>query len=950
MRLPQYAIAITAVIVNHLGFAASSPQLDFPVNSQVPPVAYTDQPYSFSFSPSTFHSQGSSLSYSISNGPAWLSLDSVTRTIQGTPTAADSGAPQFQLTATDDDGSTSSSVTLVVLQNAAITPGQPILQYLEAAGQLSAPDTLVLKPLVAFEIAFPPAIFSGLSPSTAYYATSSNSSPLPPWIQFESQDLTFSGTTPPLVSPRASQQTYGIRLSASNAIGFSEAEVSFQIAISYHTFAFASAQQDVNLTTGQLLNIPPILTDLQLDGAQILSTQLASVDSNAPSWLVLDAADISFRGTPPSDFKDANVSIRATDTFGDVANMTLILQSQTTDATSSQSQTLKATAIAGQQFSYKLNESIFDGSKHISVDFGNTSEWLSFSSENLTFHGTVPKSLLTQTTTLSLVAASGNIDERTSVVLRIEHLASAPSSTSSLAQSPTQTTTSQPSQTSNEIPPLPTGTHTNTKHLIIIILGTVVPLLVVCILIGICLWCLRRRSRRQEKGKATEESGDELHDVNVAVAMDVPPVPDTSDLPAVAESSRQASSRQMTPTQPPKIELPWAPDSLPKAKDRLSKNMKTKRGVSEASSWGGLVLPPSRGNTSEALPLVAGATGSEQVLRPASPPPPIPSYSARRQVSQRQPPAKRASSRTQRASKTLSVVVEPNTGLPNRLSGAGHGSGALIPNASVQRSSWQTTLGSIPLVEQEPSMEAFPPLPSDEKENLPPRTPRGRSTMKSSLRLVEPDSEPSASFELQRQRWHTERARDRLEGHSRFSNAGSSRTPSQSRIANQAQSPSRTISSAIPEHDTVGSRLSRPSWSKWSGVGPAARAESGFSAKTPAPLFSQAPSRLMRHVSMASSGQFDSALSSDSQWEDDNLVAELNEAGERQWHTDTESAAASPRLPFDTFSSSQEEVGRAKQVGVSRGAKLIDKRRHVSLEDAELKRSEKSQKGSFAFI
>ena len=950
MRLPLYAIATTAVFVGHLRYAASSPQLAFPINSQVPPVAYTDQPYSFSFSPSTFQSPDSSLSYSINNGPAWLSLDSDTRTLQGTPTAADVGAPQFQLTATDDDGSASSSVTLVVLQNADITPGQPILQYLEAAGVISAPDTLVLKSLVAFEIAFSPAVFSGLSPNTAYYATSSNSSPLPPWIQFESQDLTFSGTTPPLVSPRASQQTYGIRLSASNAIGFSEAAISFQIAISYHTFAFASVEQDVNLTAGQDLSIPSILTDLQLDGAQISSTQLASVNSNAPAWLVLNATDISFSGTPPSDFRAVNVSVRAIDTFGDVANMTLVLQSQTTDATSSRLQTLKATAIAGQQFSYELNASVFGGSKHISVDFGNTSEWLSFSSENLTFYGTVPKSLSTQTTTLSLVAASGNIDERTSILLRIEHQASATSSTISLPQSQTHTDTSQPSQTSDEIPPLPTGTHTSTKHLIVIILGTVIPLLVVCILIGVFLWYLRKQSGQKEKENATEEFGDEMNDGDVAVAMNVPPVPDTSDLPSIAESSRQTSSRQMTPTQAPKIELPWAPDSLPKAKDRLSKNVKTRRGVSEASSWGGLVPPPSRGTTSEALPLVTGATVSGQVLEATRPPPPIPNYSARRQLSQRQTAAKRASAKTQRASQTLSVVTEPTSGLPNRSSGAGHGSGVLLPNAPVQRSSWQTTLGSIPLPEQELSMEAFPPLPSDEKGNLPPRTPRGRSDMKSSLRLVDPDSEPSASFELQRQRWHTERARDRLEGHSRFSNAVSSRTPSHSKIANQGWSPSRTISSTIPEHDTVGSRLSRPSWSKWSGVGPAAHAESGFSAKTPAPLFSPGPSRLIRHVSLASSGQFDSALSSDSQWEDDNLFAELNEAGERQWHTDTESAAASPRLPFEPFSSSQEEVGKAKQVGVSRGAKLIDKRRHVSLGEAELKRSEKSQKGSFAFI
>ncbi len=101
---------------------------------------------------------------------------------------------------------------------------------------------------------------------------------------------------------------------------------------------------------------------------------------------------------------------------------------------------------------------------------------------------------------------------------------------------------------------------------------------------------------------------------------------------------------------------------------------------------------------------------------------------------------------------------------------------------------------------------------------------------------------------------------------------------------------------------------------------------------------------------MASSGQFDSALSSDSQWEDENLIAEVNDAGERHWLSDADSAAASPRLPFDPVSSSQEEVGQANQVGVSRGARLIDKRKHISLEEENLRRSEKSQAGSFRFI
>ena len=457
--------------------------------------------------------------------------------------------------------------------------------------------------------------------------------------------------------------------------------------------------------------------------------------------------------------------------------------------------------------------------------------------------------------------------------------------------------------------------------------------------------CLRKRSRRRGKGKGVEDSIETGHAESFQNQSGEAAVPDTVDLPPMTESSRKTSVSRQTPTQAPRIDLPWAPDSLQKAKERMSKRLQKRNQRSFDSSWSGLVTrPETRSGPGGASMTPLGTHPPNETVPPL--PPPIPIYSAKRQSATTKASSTRKNSgRQHRVSKVPSVGSQRPVGLPQRRSGAGHGSGILTADTNLHRSSWQTTLGSIPLAESRPSMttlDAFPAPPLEGKKNQAP------DITKPSLRLVDASSEPSENFENQRQRWHTERARDRLEGVARFSNAGSSRSFSLPRaLGGSTFSPSRTISPTIPENRS----FRNPSWSRWSGVGPAARGISPLSTRAPAPLFASRPTpRLAREVSVASSGQFDSALSSDSQWEDENLIAEVNQTGERQWHTDTESAAPSPRLPFGTFSSSQEDVAEAKQAITSRGATLIDKRRRVSVEDVGIRRNEKSRVGSFRFI
>ena len=177
--------AFLASISQHAALVRAAPALAFPVNSQIPPVAFGSRAYSFTFSPTTFKSDRPEISYSLGNAPAWLSLDSTRRTLQGTPTAADVGPVTFELNAQDEDGQTPSSVTLMVVRNVNIRAGQSLLPFLRVAGSVSAQAILLLKPLEAFEIRLSPDAFTGASSSTAYYAVVSMSQNL---CQF---DLTF---------------------------------------------------------------------------------------------------------------------------------------------------------------------------------------------------------------------------------------------------------------------------------------------------------------------------------------------------------------------------------------------------------------------------------------------------------------------------------------------------------------------------------------------------------------------------------------------------------------------------------------------------------------------------------------------------------------------------------------------------------------------------------------
>lgn len=902
-------------------YSRCAPEVAFPVNSQVPPVAHTSQPYSFAFSDTTFRSTAGPISYRIDNAPQWLSIDSNTRTLQGTPEESDGGVATFALSATDSTGTTSEAVTLVIVSREGISQGDSILPSLRAAGQVQDPSTLFLNPLTAYSISFPSQIFSGTGASTTYYAVSDDNSPLPSWVQFDSQSLRLSGTTPTIISSSTQQQSYGIKLIATDVIGFAEASVTFTISVANRLLYFQSATEVVNVTRGERFESIAFRDTLYQDGGPIESAQLGTVEANLPSWLSLDRSSITLSGTPPDEFTTQLISISAQDRSNDVANLTVTLRT----ASNATGETLNITARQGEYLVSIVSSSIIGTGDQATADFGDAASWLSFSNTNMSFYGQVPQDLDTGVLDVSLAVTKDGV--RTTYPVAVDVVSAAATSSSATNTQPAATATSTPEQNSNVKP----------RHVLAIVLTCVFCFLAVVAIILLCLWW-RRRKEKKKRGK--EMSDDEQAHSHYSgpesdneEGVDDPNV----DLPVVPEASRPPTREQMvqTPRIVPQVELPWAPDSIKRARSRLQKKRKPNPHESFDSNWGGLVAQRKSSSTSPARSeeTIPGAVHSDI-------PPPIPTYSPmRKQSLVSNKIAKRTSSKRSndaRGSKALSNVTNRRSGLPNRLSnaGIGHGSGILAPSYNSgnpyrnskppTRSSWATTYASTlggkenvrPSVATT-NLEHFPIPPSTSQQDYnsghrtsgsmagctdtkPSLAGLASAPTKPSLRLVSASPSNSNLYDpeqlmRERDQYYRDRAKANLEGQSTyFSNASTrSRTPSLSRFipgTSAIRSPSTTFPIAEESDSPVNHYTPAPAtnWSRWHPAPvPAPNTTTttyrGSNVLSPQPQHpptrfgpnvnstgtAPAGSRLSHAISV-SSGQFSSALSSDdaSQWED----------------------------------------------------------------------------------
>ncbi|KAF3387748.1 Axial budding pattern protein 2 [Penicillium rolfsii] len=708
-----------AAVVHAAALAAN-----YPINSQLPPVARVSQPFRFVFADSTFANTDSDTKYALKNAPSWLEVDSASRTLSGIPDTTDSGSKSFQLVASNGSDSASMDVTLIVTSDQGPSVGTSLVSQLQTVGPVSYPATLYIHPGQPFSIEFDPSTFHNTHPSTIYYGTSPNNAPLPSWIGFDPSLLKFAGYTPAF--PGSGSQEFTFQLIASDVAGFSAVNQTFQLAIGPHILAFNETVQSFNLTRGETFSSPGFASFVTMDGSPISSKSLTSIDAELPDWLSLDKNSISLIGTPPKDAVNQNITITVTDTYHDEAKLMVRLEFMELFI-----ETVKGCeATIGEDFSFVFNQSILtDNSVQLDVDLGDDLSWVHYDPANKTLFGHVPSAIQPETFTIHLKASQGSTENRQDFELNVIQPSDTPSGGSDSSDS------SSPSH----------------QKAGIIAISVIIPGAV--ILSAIILFCCWRRRRKS----TTVEDGREPSETKVP-----PPRPARPDLPNCqpgatgrrSQDQDDKSDEWMSPISPAsdllKLELgpAWNVASFAKPEDSMI-------AIPEPS-------PPPRSPKRAFVPLRDPIIEEDKPVHksPARKQNQRLSFSAspgvRRRTSNRsrreplktiQPRAMKResiqSSRSKRYSKRSSGISTVAAGLPVRMSGAGHGAGGFgPPGHGFARTSWQNTKASF--MSDESNLGNMTPL----FPRPPPAAARARYSIAESipenakrvtLRAVEPD-------------------------------------------------------------------------------------------------------------------------------------------------------------------------------------------------------------------
>jgi axial budding pattern protein 2 len=335
------------------------------------------------------------MTYNLSSAPQWISLDSNTRTLSGTPLASDVGADPvtgvgISLTASDQTGSVTLNATIVVSKNSGPEVTDPLSAQLPSLGAFSLPSTLLYHPSEAFKLNLDRGTFSVSDGSSnfSYYAVTDDNTPLPSWISFDSTSFTFSGQTPDYASLIQPPQTFGFKLIASDVEGFAGASVSFDIEVGVHLFAFKDANMILNATLGSETTFTALSNNLQLDGQVANMSSIASITAKSPPWLSFNNATLELSGTAPPDAIPENVTIQATDIYGDTASATISIDIPgaifSTDVAS-------FNATIGAPFSHDLSTYVRNKSDiDMTVQFSPSISWATFNPQTFILSGYVP--------------------------------------------------------------------------------------------------------------------------------------------------------------------------------------------------------------------------------------------------------------------------------------------------------------------------------------------------------------------------------------------------------------------------------------------------------------------------------------------------------------------------------------------------------------------------------
>lgn len=500
--LLQFALS-RAVLVQ------AAPTLSFPINSQVPPVARIGEPFSFVFADSTFTStDGSKLSYSLANPPSWLSLDSSSRTIYGTPQDEDVAAGtvvgvNVTLFAIDaSGGGTADDATLVVSRNPAPTVQVPISDQIQTFGNYSEPSSILCSPDEIFNFIFATDTFSDADASVlSYYSVMVDNSPLPAWLSFNANGLSFTGTTPPFSSLVEPPQTFSVKLIASDVTGFAGTSLNFSIVVGSHTLTTSQPDITLNATAGESLVYNGLIGSIEVDGQVATPSQVNLTTQGLPSWLSVDPASWQISGTPPDTAQPTTFTIALEDAYEDFLNISVDVQLTNSDSLF-QSTFPALTVNPGSSFSFDLSSYLLDPSNlDVTTSIVPATSWIAWDATSLTLSGDAPSSAQKSVVTVTFTVASKSStkakrdgeSQSQQLVIQIEPTAdsTSASSTASSTSSPSSSSTSTASAGA-------TGGDSNSRSIKWTVVAAVISVVaVLAIIASLCFcYCSRRKNKR----------------------------------------------------------------------------------------------------------------------------------------------------------------------------------------------------------------------------------------------------------------------------------------------------------------------------------------------------------------------------------------------------------------------------------------------------------------------
>lgn len=490
--------------------SSAAPGVYFPISSQIPPIARVGEPFSFIFSGSTFTST-STITYSLTNSPKWLSIDSGARRLYGTPNEKDIGPGDVAeipagLVATDETGSTTLDITLIVSRQPGPKLDIPLNQQIPGFGFFSNPFTILSPPRNQFSFVLDPKTFSAPSEKhLAYYAVMSDNTPLPAWISFDAGRLAFSGQTPAFEALIDPPQAFEFQLLATDTPGFAGASLRFNIVVGNHRVTADQTTVVINATAGEHFSYEGLRNAIKIDGQPVTSGDGLIVAStmNIPPWVALEKDSLHMTGTPPMTAKSTNFTIALEDSFADRFNLTVMVQVSGTQAQASTMLKEEPPVIqtkAGEHLTFDLRPYLEDpGGTEIAIDDDASPSWIHVSEGIIV--GEAPNSSKDSimSTTIRLISKTSGASE--SVLLSV-HLLADSGDTANITDTGSNLDSTSTESTGGNKPgqkhaPTPIG---------LVLLCTILPgLLLLGALVGMLICCLRRRREAKRPKLSTRD-------------------------------------------------------------------------------------------------------------------------------------------------------------------------------------------------------------------------------------------------------------------------------------------------------------------------------------------------------------------------------------------------------------------------------------------------------------